>query len=100
MTSSIFAPAPGATLRRAAFPKANVLTDVAFVIAGALFVALLAQISIPLPFTPVPITGQTFAVLLVGGALGSICGAASLALTSSSVSPAPRCMRITPTAGR
>jgi biotin transporter BioY len=34
-------------------------------------VAALAQIEIPLPFTPVPITGQTFGVLLVGAALGS-----------------------------
>jgi biotin transport system substrate-specific component len=39
-----------------------------------------AQIRIPLPFTPVPLTGQTFAVLLVGAALGSKRGAASLAL--------------------
>lgn len=47
---------------------------------GALVVAALAQIRIPLPFTPVPLTGQTFAVLLVGAALGSKRGAASLAL--------------------
>jgi biotin transport system substrate-specific component len=41
------------------------------VVAGSLLTALAAQVSIPLPFTPVPITGQTFAVLLVGAALGS-----------------------------
>jgi biotin transport system substrate-specific component len=40
------------------------------VVAGALLVYLSAQVSIPLPNTPVPITGQTFGVLLVGGALG------------------------------
>ena len=40
--------------------------DVALVVAGCLFTALLAQVKIPLGFTPVPITGQTFAVLLVG----------------------------------
>jgi biotin transport system substrate-specific component len=40
----------------------------------------MAQVRIPLPFTPVPITGQTFAVLLVGASLGSRRGAASLAL--------------------
>ena len=40
----------------------------------------MAQVRIPLPFTPVPITGQTFAVLLVGAVLGSRRGAASLLL--------------------
>jgi biotin transport system substrate-specific component len=39
-----------------------------------------AQLSIPLPFTPVPITGQTFAVLLVGATLGSLRGGASALL--------------------
>jgi biotin transport system substrate-specific component len=68
------------TLRRAVFPRVSVLTDAVLVVGGALFVALFAQISIPLPFTPVPITGQTFAVLLVGGALGSLCGLASMSL--------------------
>lgn len=41
------------------------------VVLGSLFIALFAQISIPLPFTPVPITGQTFAVLTLAMALGS-----------------------------
>jgi biotin transport system substrate-specific component len=44
---------------------------IALIAAGALLVALSANISIPIPGSPVPITGQTFAVLLVGGALGS-----------------------------
>jgi biotin transport system substrate-specific component len=52
---------------------------VTLIVLGALFVAALAQVVIPLPFTPVPITGQTFGVLLVGAALGSKRGAASLA---------------------
>lgn len=42
----------------------------ALVVGGALLTAGSAQISIPLGFTPVPITGQTFAVLLVSAALG------------------------------
>ncbi len=50
------------------------------VVGGALFVALTAQIRIPLPFTPVPITGQTLGVLLVGGLLGTRASAASLLL--------------------
>lgn len=44
--------------------------DVALVIAGALLIYLTARVSIPVPGSPVPITGQTFGVLLVGGALG------------------------------
>ena len=44
--------------------------DVALVLGGAAFVGLSAQLSVPLPGTPVPVTGQTFAVLLVGAALG------------------------------
>lgn len=46
------------------------LRDVALVVGYAALVGLVAQISIPLPFTPVPITGQTFGVLLGGMALG------------------------------
>lgn len=44
--------------------------DVTLVIAGALLIYLSARIVIPVPGSPVPITGQTFGVLLVGGALG------------------------------
>ena len=56
------------------------LRDLLLVTAGALLVALLAQVRMPLPFTPVPLTGQTFAVLLVGAALGSRRGMASIGL--------------------
>jgi len=52
----------------------------ALVAGGSAFTALCAQFEIRLPFTPVPITGQTFAVLTVGGLLGSRLGAASLLL--------------------
>jgi biotin transport system substrate-specific component len=52
----------------------------ALVVAFSLFVALSAQVVIPLPFTPVPITMQTFAVLLTGALLGSRLGAAALML--------------------
>ena len=44
--------------------------DVALVVGSAAFVGLAAQVSFPLPGTPVPVTGQTFAVLLAGAALG------------------------------
>lgn len=59
---------------------ARILTTLGLILAGSLLTALAAQVAIPLPFTPVPITGQTFAVLLVGAALGSRRGAASMAL--------------------
>ena len=63
------------------FPRAaGWLRDVSLIIFGALFVAALAQLKMLLPFTPVPLTGQTFAVLLVGATFGSKRGAASMAL--------------------
>ena len=54
--------------------------DVLLILVSSLFIAALAQIEIRLPFTPVPITGQTFGVLLVGAALGSRRGLAALLL--------------------
>ena len=63
------------------FPRAaSWLRDLFLILFGSLFVAALAQVKIPLPFTTVPITGQTFGVLLIGAALGSKRGAASLGL--------------------
>lgn len=56
------------------------LRDLLLVLAGAGFVGLLAQITIKLSFTPVPITGQTLGVLVVGTSLGLRRGTASLAL--------------------
>lgn len=53
--------------------------SVALVVAFSLLVALAAQVVIPLPFTPVPVTGQTFAVLLAGALLGSRLGALAMA---------------------
>ncbi len=44
--------------------------DAVLVVGGALFTALSAQVVVYLGFTPVPLTGQTFAVLTVGGVLG------------------------------
>jgi len=54
--------------------------DLALVLAGALLIALSAAVSIRLPDNPVPITGQTFGVLLVAGALGLRRGIGATAL--------------------
>src|ERR1700675_3513880 len=54
--------------------------QVALIIGASLFVALCARITIPLPFTAVPLTVQNFGVLLVGMLLGSRRGFAALAL--------------------
>ncbi len=70
--------ADAATLRLAVFPRVGLAADAVLVLAGTGLVAAAAQVSIP--FEPVPVTGQTFAVLLVGSSLGAIRGAASLAL--------------------
>jgi biotin transport system substrate-specific component len=54
--------------------------DVALVVGGALLTAACAQISIPVPGDPVPITGQTFAVMVCGAGLGAVRGSAAMAL--------------------
>ncbi len=55
----------------------RIAMDVALVAGAAILTALAAQIRIPLSFTPVPVTGQTFAVLLAGTVLGARRGALS-----------------------
>ncbi len=61
-------------------PERTRTRDALWVVAFGLLTALMAQIRIPLPFTPVPITGQTLAVLLSGAVLGSRRGFCSQAL--------------------
>ena len=63
----------------AASPVSRGMVDIAAVFGGALLLALCAQVRIPLPFTPVPITGQTFAVLLLPVMLGGWRGPAAVA---------------------
>ena len=58
----------------------NATKQVALVAGASLFVALCARVTLPLPFTPVPLTLQNFGVLLVGLTLGSRRGFAALAL--------------------
>jgi len=56
------------------------LRHLALIAIGAVLIFATAKISIPVPGSPVPITGQTFGVLLVGGALGFRRGLASIGL--------------------
>ena len=70
---------PTRVIAGAVLPRSGVVTAV-LVTSFALLTAIAAQVRIPLPFTPVPITGQTFAVLLSGAALGRYAGAASQGL--------------------
>lgn len=62
------------TLRSAVLPRSGLLADAGAIAAGVALISLAAQLSIHLPFTPVPITGQTFSVLLVGAGLGAVRG--------------------------
>jgi biotin transport system substrate-specific component len=69
---------PGALISRVV--RGRVAVDVLLVIGASVLIALAAQIAIPMPFTPVPLTMQPLAVLFVGIALGANRGAAAAAL--------------------
>ncbi len=67
------------TLFRPDERKSALVYDLSLVLCGSWLIALSAQIVIPLPFSPVPITAQTFAVLLVGALGGRRLGSLSVA---------------------
>lgn len=62
------------SLRATVFPRSTALTEALFVVGGIGFISLLAQIAIPVPGSPVPVTGQTLAVLLIGTTYGARLG--------------------------
>jgi biotin transport system substrate-specific component len=64
-------PARPLTLADVAAPRSSILLNVLLVVAASLVTAGAAQLEFRLPWTPVPITGQTFAVLLSGAVLGA-----------------------------
>ena len=66
------------TLVAAAVAPLDTLKSAALVIAFSLLTAAAAQVVVPLPWTPVPLTGQTFAVLLTGALLGPRLGALAM----------------------
>ena len=74
--SSAAVPAPVLADR---IPK-SLARDVGLVVGVALLTAVMAQIRLPLPFSPVPVTGSTFAVLLGAAALGPLRGSLAQAL--------------------
>lgn len=67
-------------LGRRSTARSALITDVTLVVLGSAVMAGLAQLSFRLPFTPVPISGQTLGVMLIGASLGAWRGAASMLL--------------------
>jgi biotin transport system substrate-specific component len=59
------------TLADVVMPRAGLLRNVFLIAAASVVTALAARIAIPVPWSPVPLTGQTFAVLLSGAVLGA-----------------------------
>ncbi|MFJ8104558.1 biotin transporter BioY [Streptomyces sp. NPDC096132] len=75
-TAAASAARPGEVL--ADLLPASRVRDVALVLGGAALTGLAAQIAVPVPGSPVPVTGQTFAALLVGTSLGARRGVSAL----------------------
>jgi biotin transport system substrate-specific component len=61
-------------------PHSSALTNAALIAGGVLVLSVLAQIAIPVPGSPVPVTGQTLGVLLIGTSYGAGMGLATYSL--------------------
>lgn len=68
-----------APLRAVLIPRTNAMTNTMLVVGGTMFMSLMAQIALPVPGSPVPITGQTLGVLLIGTAYGASLGLVTMA---------------------
>lgn len=68
------------SLRAALFPQSNLITNGALALGGVTFLALMAQLALPIPGSPVPVTGQTLGALLIGASYGRALGATTFAL--------------------
>ncbi|MBO7940827.1 biotin transporter BioY [Streptomyces antibioticus] len=79
MSTAVATPARTGQVLADLIPASRV-RDIALVAGGAALTGLAAQIAVPIPGSPVPVTGQTFAALLVGTTLGTRRGFLSLAL--------------------
>ncbi|GAB4216400.1 MAG: biotin transporter BioY [Synechococcales cyanobacterium] len=71
MTAASF---PHPPLVNVLLPRVSWRRDVLLVVGASLVMALLTHVKVPLPFTPVPITGQTLGAMLIGLVLGSRLG--------------------------
>ena len=71
---------PATSLRSTVLPHGSMLSTAALTAGGVLFLAAMAQIAIPVPGSPVPVTGQTLGVLLIGTTYGSGLGLATFAM--------------------
>lgn len=69
-----------APLRAVFIPRSSAITNTTLVVGGTVFMSLMAQVSMPVPGSPVPITGQTLGVLLIGTAYGASLGLSTIAL--------------------
>ena len=68
------------SLRTSLIPRSTALSNAVLVVSGVLGLAALAQIAIPIPGSPVPVTGQTLGVLILGTAYGSTLGVTTFAI--------------------
>ena len=67
-------------LRTALIPRSSAISNAVLVVSGVLGLAALAQIAIPVPGSPVPVTGQTLGVLILGTTYGSTLGFTTFAI--------------------
>ncbi|MFJ2646565.1 biotin transporter BioY [Streptomyces sp. NPDC087420] len=80
MSTAAAAPRTGVVLADLLPAHRTRARDLALVVGGAVLTGVAAQLSVPVPGSPVPVTGQTFAALLIGVSLGARRGFLSLAL--------------------
>ena len=70
---------PATSLRTIVLPSSSARTHATLIAGGTIFLAALAQIAVPVPGSPVPVTGQTLGVLLIGTTYGAGLGLATFA---------------------
>ena len=70
---------PVSTLKSAVITRTTAASQISLILTGTVFLAMMAQISFPIPGSPVPFTGQTLGVLLLGTAYGAGLGFSTIA---------------------
>jgi biotin transport system substrate-specific component len=68
------------SLRTSLIPRSTALSNAVLVVSGVLGLAVLAQIAVPVPGSPIPVTGQTLGVLILGTTYGSSLGFTTFAV--------------------